>query len=195
MSQSMKRPQTKPESEKPAEDAPGPSPERAAGLALQRQIIREMAKKSQEMFDDARSNPKSEASEMVQILLFTQLVNMEEELPEKDLKQVYGEQFRRHRLQKDLEIAKYDVERANKHLEQAGERNKILERRVKLAEDEAKEKQKRLDQAEREANKARAALENNQPMDAMAVYNRIAEIVGLRSPLVPIGGPGSAAGQ
>ncbi|HXJ95032.1 MAG TPA: hypothetical protein VMT20_19500 [Terriglobia bacterium] len=191
----MKRPQTKPESEKPAEDAPGPSPERAAGLALQRQIIREMAKKSQEMFDDARSNPKSEASEMVQILLFTQLVNMEEELPEKDLKQVYGEQFRRHRLQKDLEIAKYDVERANKHLEQAGERNKILERRVKLAEDEAKEKQKRLDQAEREANKARAALENNQPMDAMAVYNRIAEIVGLRSPLVPIGGPGSAAGQ
>ncbi len=178
----MKRPRTKPESEKPAEGAPTPSPERAAGLALQREIIHEMAKRSEKMFDDARSNPNSEAAEMVHILLFTQLVNMERELPEKDLKQVYGEQFRRHRLQKDLEIAKYEAERANKRLEQAGERNAILERRVKIAENDAKEKQKRLDQAEREANNARAALENQQPLDHLAIYTKIAEVIGIRPP-------------
>ena len=185
----MKRPRTKPETENPAEDAPAPSPERAAGLALQREIIHEMAKRSRKMFDDARSNPNSEAAEMVHILLFTQLVNMEEELPEKDLKHVYGEQFRRHRLQKDLEIAKYDAERANKRLQQSDERNGMLERKLKLAEQEAAVKQRKLDEAEREANRARAALENDQPMDAMAVYNRIAEIVGLTQPLEPIGGP------
>jgi hypothetical protein len=190
MSQSRKRPKAKPESGnrvEPAENA-SPAPRGSAeGIALQREIVREMAKKSRQMWDDARSNPNSEASEMVHILLFTQLVNMEEDLPEKDLKEVYGEQFRRHRLQKDLEIATYNAKRADERLRQADERNAMLERKLKLAEDQAKEKQRKLDEAEREANRARAALENDQPMDAMAVYNRIAEIVGLTQPLEPIG--------
>src|SRR5215472_7697971 len=182
----MKRTRTKSKSERSAEDAP-PQRQDTEGVSLQREIIREMAKKARVMWENARDNPNSEASEMVHILLFTQLVNMEEQLPEKDLKQLYGEQFRRHRLQKDLEIATYNAKRADERIRQGDERNSMLERKLKIAEDEAKEKQKRLDQAEREANKARAALENDQPMDAMAVYNRIAEIVGLTQPLEPIG--------
>lgn len=176
-----------PGSRNPADSAEQVSQERQARISLQREIIREMDSKTRKMFEDARSNPNSEASEMVHILLFTQLVNMEEELPEKDLKQVYGEQFRRHRLQKDLEIAKYNADLANKRVQQADERNAMLERKLKLAEEQAAQKQRQLDEAEREANRARAALENDQPMDALAVYNRIAEIVGLTQPLEPIG--------
>jgi hypothetical protein len=189
----MSRSKTKPEKRNQAETAEGaPAAPRGSpeGIKLQRAIVREMANKAQKMWDDARSNPNSEASEMVHILLFTQLVNMEEELPEKDLKQVYGEQFRRHRLQKDLEIAKYNADLANKRLQQADDRNAMLERKLKLAEQEAAAKQRKLDEAEREANRARAALENQQPMDALAVYNRIAEIVGLTQPLEPIGHQG-----
>lgn len=164
------------------DDTEARSQESQAGLALQREIIREMGSKARQMWEDARDNPNSEASEMVHILLFTQLVNMEEQLPEKDLKQLYGEQFRRHRLQKDLEIAKYNAKRADERIRQADDRNAMLERKLKIAEDEAKEKQKRLDQAEREANKARAALENQQPIDHMAIYNKIAEVIGIRPP-------------
>lgn len=191
----MKRPRTKREGSdgaKSAEAAPLPE-EREAGKSLQRAILGELGKKAREMFEDARENPNSDASEMVHILLLTQLVNMEEQLPEKDIKQIYGEQFRRHRFQKDLEMAKFDAERASARVRQADERNAMLERKLKLAEHQAAERQKKLDEAQREANRARAALENHQPMDALAVYNRIAEIVGLRSPLQPIGGEQSGA--
>ena len=44
------------------------------------------------------------------------------------------------------------------------------------------EQERQLSDARRAAENARAAAEHGQPLEPLAVYNRIAEIVGLRSP-------------
>jgi len=54
------------------------------------------------------------------------------------------------------------------------------------AELKIRELDSRLEEVARAAELAKESAAAGKPMDAMAVYNRIAEIVGLRSPLQPI---------
>jgi len=145
-------------------------------------VTDEIKSKAYKMFREARENPKSGAGEMVRILLLNAVANMHADRYA-DPKTVLAEE--RHRGDEARlrnEMAQHQISRLTtqrKRDEQAIELN-----RLKAAELQQKisERDRKLAEALEAAENARRSLENGQPIDAMAVYNKIAEIVGLRAP-------------
>jgi hypothetical protein len=125
--------------------------------------LKTLQQKRDELLQDARDDPGSEAGEMLQALLLAGISH----LPEFDRQEA--------EMTLDEERQRYQSVREQnpKAGAEAGSRDVILD----LAEREG-----RLREVAEATKAAQAALASGQPMDALAVYNRIAEIVGLRAP-------------
>jgi len=146
-------------------------------------ITAEIIAKVEEMFRLAREDPKSDANLMVRIMLLNQVARIEAERYRQDPKLVLTEERRRgfehvRQLEKDRLLAG-GVKVRNKKVEAD-----IRLTLAKVADLELliEDHRRQLSDALRVAENAKAAAENGQPLEPLAVYNRIAEIVGLRAP-------------
>ena len=145
-------------------------------------VTDEIKAKALEMFRMARANPKSGAGEMVRILLLNSVANMHADRYH-DPKLVLGEERRRGlEAEHRGEMAQHKVEQLRIRVERDREMLKLTRLKVRELDQRVKENDRKLAQAQQTAEGAKRALENGQPLDAMTVYNRIAEIVGLRQP-------------
>jgi len=147
-------------------------------------IVAELKKKVEEMFEEAKGNPKSDAYAMVHILLLSQLTNMPAKPSVAELKTILGQE-QKHQNAKDQ--LKLSVEREKEARKMNRERLKLLEAQVKAMRLKVESGRRKMKEAQEAAKQAIAAQQEGHPMDALEVYNRIAEIVGLRSPMKPIG--------
>jgi hypothetical protein len=150
---------------------------------LHGKIVVKLKEVVNELYDQAMENPNSEANEMVRILLLNQMANMNPETYHHEPRLTYTEE--RHRgveakRQKDLDQQKakqFDMA-YTKH--QAELRK--LNAQIQNLETEARSKEIKLQQAQRVVDQALAQAEHGQEMDHMTIYNKIAEVIGLRPP-------------
>ena len=145
-----------------------------------------------ELYQDARTHPDSEADQMVQILLLSALRNRQSADDDENL----GAALARERH--DYRQAR--AKRARERLE--AQASRAAEDTLPDAEIDAETRGEAGSlSAEARLEKIAQALENmkaaesGKEMDAQAVYRRICDIVGLHSPLVPIGGDPEAEGR
>jgi len=155
----------------------------AADDPLHGKITAEIKTKVEEMFREARENPRSDANLMVRIMLLNQVARVEAERYREDPKLVLTEERRRGadhlRQLEEQRLRAGGVETRKKKVEAD---IKLIEVRVRDLQQQVDERDLQLSDARRAAENAKAALENGQPLEPLAVYNRIAEIVGLRAP-------------
>jgi len=154
--------------------------------ALQGAIYLTMNQKVEKMYRDAVENPKSEASEMVHILLLSQIRKMAPQLAESDPKMLIGEERHRNEFKKKIEMSERNVEQYEIRTKMQQERIRMLDEKLAIEKQKAEDEHQKVLEARRITEQARTAAEVGQPMDAMAVYNQIAEIVGLRPPKNPV---------
>jgi len=147
-------------------------------------IVAELKKKVEEMFEEAKGNPKSDAYAMVHILLLSQLTNLPAKPSVAELKTILGQEQKRQSAKEHLRLA---VEKEKDARDLNRKRLRLLEEQVKAMRLKVKSGRRKMKEAQQAAQQAIAAQQGGHPMDALEVYNRIAEIVGLRSPLKPIG--------
>jgi len=128
------------------------------------ELPKTLRQKRDELLRDARDNPGSEAGEILQALVLAGISRLESDSgaaeAELDLEDA-RERYQGFRQQNPKPGAEGGGQRV---VEQLWERTH------------------KLNQVEETAAEAQAALAAGHPMDALAVYNRIAEIVGLRAP-------------
>ena len=142
--------------------------------------IKEMAN---ELFDEAAQDPNSEANEMVHILLLNQIGNMQSKQLREEPKMVLVEERRR-----GIEVKQKNEVNRNKakHFEIFAAQKALeierLKAQIKKLETDTQRTQVQLDQTRRVLDQAKAAAENQQPMDHMTIYNKIAEVIGIRPP-------------
>jgi paraquat-inducible protein B len=176
------------QNEQPESDAPikGPEglPEKRSGVPLRLRILAEFKKKVEKMFEEAVEDPNSDANELVHILLLEQLTNMPAGPSGTELKTILGQQQKRQSAKEHWKLA---VEKEKDARKLNRKRRKLLEEQVKAMRLKIKSVRRKMREAQQTAKEAIAAQQEGHPMDALEVYNRIAEIVGLRSPLKPIG--------
>ena len=110
------------------------------------------------LYDEARENPASEANEMVRSFLLSGMLSIRSEASE------------------EAELDEVEAEPGSPSVP-AGVRG---ERRRRELETRIREQEFKLEEVAKAAQEAAAAAAAGQPFDAMAVYDRIAEIVGLR---------------
>jgi hypothetical protein len=143
---------------------PSPKPDRAT--------THEIVRQTDALYAEAQDNPDSEAGQMVRAFVLSGIRNVQprsssDEAPTLAL----GEERRRQRQ------ARHRLTGGAK-AEAAPDRARRADRAQKTREYEAM-----LQEVAQTAATASAAAEAGRPLDAIAVYERIAEIVGLRSPL------------
>jgi len=129
-----------------------------------------------ELYRDARDHPDSDADQMVRILLLSAMSNQRSADDDEDLGAALARErrdYRQARAKRLREPQPADADTAG----------------GKAAEDDAGDysAQTRLEKIAQALDDMKAAAESGKEMDAQAVYERIADIVGLNSPLVPIG--------
>ncbi|HEY6292577.1 MAG TPA: hypothetical protein VI455_13595 [Terriglobia bacterium] len=126
--------------------------------------LKTLRQKRDELIRDARDDPGSEAGEMLQALLLAGLSHLQPEPHNQEAEMTLDEERQRYQSVRE-QNPKVGAE--------AGSRHVILD---------LEEREGRLREVAEATKAAQAALASGQPMDALAVYNRIAEIVGLRAP-------------
>jgi hypothetical protein len=119
--------------------------------------LQALRQKRDELYRDARANPDSEAGEMVQMLLLAGLSNMRPELSDEEAPLTLEEERRRYQLAR--------------HAQEAAAGAARLKAQDDALSRELGEGQKKLERA--------TAVPG---LTELQVYNRIAEIIGLRSP-------------
>ena len=120
--------------------------------------------KRDELLQDARDNPGSEAGEMLQALVLAGISRLE---PDSGVAEA----------ELDLEDARVRYQGFRQQNPKAG-----AEGGSQRVVEQLWERTQKLKQVQEATAEAQAALAAGQPMDALAVCNRIAEIVGLRAP-------------
>jgi len=173
-------------------------PERYSYVAEDRlhgKITALIGEKVDYLYQKAVENPNSEANAIVRILLLNQIRHMQPEKYQEEPRLTLTEERRRgieveqKQEMYQHEAKKFEIFAAVKALE-----IERLSAQVKKLEAETERTRLQLDQARRVLDQAKTATEYGQPMDPQQVYQRIFEIVGLNSPLEPIGEPSGAAG-
>jgi hypothetical protein len=135
------------------------------------------------LFDEAAQNPNSEASEMVHILLLNQIGNMQPKQLQEEPKMVLTEERRRGiEVKQKNEVNRNKAKQFEIFAAQKALEIERLKAQIKKLETDTEHKQVQLDQTRRVLDQAKAAAENQQPMDHMTIYNKIAEVIGLRPP-------------
>jgi hypothetical protein len=150
--------------------------------------IKEMAT---DLYERAVENPNSEANEMVRILLLNQIAHMQPETYQQEPKMTITEERRRGAEVKDKEEVN---RRKGEQFELAKARHtaemRKLNAQIQNLETEGRQKEMKLQQAQRVVDQALAQAEHGQAMDHMTIYNKIAEVIGLRPPAgqqMPVG--------
>lgn len=159
----------------------GNLPENGAGVPLHSKILAALKKKVEKMFEEAVEDPRSDANELVHVLLLDQLTNMPTSGAE--LKTILGQEQRRQSAKVHWKLSMGRERRVRKMDRQ---RRALMQEQLKVARQKAKDARRKAQEAGRIAKEARRAAEQGEPMDALEVYNRIAEIVGLRVPTPPL---------
>jgi hypothetical protein len=155
-----------------------------------------------ELYQDARRHPDSEADQMVQILLLSALRNQQAGDYDADLSDTLARQRRGYREAQ----AKRSQERQRAVPSEAAKTGSrgTGAARTEAAGSEAgwgtaagreasenefgrAEAETRLKKVAEALQNAKAAAESGNEMDPMQIYRKIAEVVGLNSPLQPIG--------
>ena len=150
---------------------------------LHARIVPVLKDRVSKMVDEAVQDPDSEANQLVRILLLNQVANMHPSKYQDDPKLTVTEE--RHRgieNERRNEYTKHMVKLLEGRAKKLEEDIKMARARVEELQQKVKQGQYRLAEAERLAQNARAAVEQGQPLDPMAVYNKIAEIIGLQYP-------------
>ena len=136
-----------------------------------------------DLYNQSVENPNSDANEIVRILLLNQMANMNPALYHREPRMTYSEE--RHRGVENRRQTELDQQKA-KQFDVAKDRSSAemrkLNAQIRNLELEARQKKMKLEQAQRMVDQARAAEEHGQPMDHLAIYNKIAEVIGLRPP-------------
>lgn len=150
---------------------------------LHGKVVLTLKDKANKMFEEAAEDPDSEANQLVRILLLNQLANMEPASYQKDPRLVVTEE--RHRgveAERKAEIDKHTVALLKQRATKLEEDIKLAQTRTKELENKIQVQEHRLAEAERLAQNAKAAAEHGAPLDPLAVYTKIARIIGLQSP-------------
>jgi hypothetical protein len=134
-----------------------------------------------QLYREATENPNSEATEIVKALLFEGIVRSGADPYEEEHWNAFSAE--RVRLDAARQSAKPTAAGRQGEPEQFGQspNREIAQLRG------------HLDEISQAAEAARAAMEAGTPMDHMAVYNRIAEVIGLRPQPYEQGSPGAAS--
>lgn len=149
-------------------------------------LVPALKKKANDMFDEAMQDPDSQANELVRILLLNQVANMDAASYQNDPRLTVTEERRRGiEFQRKAEYDKHMVKMLEKRETKLEEEIKVLRTRGEELQQKVQEGQYRLAEAERLAQNARAAEEHGAPLDPVSVYTRIAEIIGLQTPMQP----------
>jgi translation initiation factor 2 beta subunit (eIF-2beta)/eIF-5 len=124
--------------------------------------------KAKAMLQEMKRDPKSEAGQMVYILLVNELATMKGRLSQKDLKSVFDQEQRRYNLIKTVELQRSTI---------ALQDRKLRQTTLKMNQGDAQ-----LGAARDVATLTQHRLEEGKEVDMRSVCRRISEIVGLRSP-------------
>jgi hypothetical protein len=152
----------------PAPSERGPAKKRANPEALRRE--------RDELYEEARQDAASEAAEIVRALVRAGLSSAYDAYDDAP-RLALGEERRRHERARRRRTQEEEAE-----ARRAWEHTSELEQKIG-------EQQAMLEEVARAAADAKAAAESGREQDPTAVYERIAEIVGLRQPLKPYGPP------
>jgi hypothetical protein len=134
-----------------------------------------------QLYREATENPDSEATEIVKTLLFEGIVRSGADPYEEE----HWNAFSAERVR--LDAARQSAKPA------AVSRQGEPEQLTQSPNREIARLRGHLDEIAQAAEDARAAMEAGTPMDHMAVYNRIAEVIGLRPQPHEQGGAGAAS--
>ena len=137
--------------------------------------LQALRQKRDQLYQDARVHPNSEADEMVRVLLLAGISSMEPESIDEEAEAAQAEERRRFRSARRARAA---------NSEPAGPALPETEQ-VRF---EIKERQSKLRRVAEATEQAQAAAAAGRPMDPLQVYSRIAEIIGLQSPAEAAGG-------
>lgn len=127
-----------------------------------------------QLYREAIENPDSEAHEIVNSLLFAGIVRTGADPYEEAHWDAMGE-----------ERGGRGAAAARGTKPAAARKRDELRQRTRSADPEVSQLRAKLIEVSGAAHAAQAALEAGQPMDHMAIYNRIAEVIGLRPPSQP----------
>jgi hypothetical protein len=157
--------------------------EYAAYDPLHGKIVVRLKEAVNDLYNQSVENPDSDANEIVRILLLNQMANMNPETYHREPRLTYTEE--RHRgvevddkKEMNQQKAKQFDMAQSKHLAEM----RRLNVQIQNLEMEGRQREMKLEQAQRMVDQARAAEEHGQPMDHLAIYNKIAEVIGLRPP-------------
>ena len=153
---------------------PPPAPDHAKTKARRRRgsdDLRALSQQRDDLYDEARRNPESDADEMVKALLLSAIRDAQRELQESEKADEANRRSReQERRQQRILARRAAGEAGADFLPRAAE--------AAVAEARLREVQSQIAEVARIASDATA-----QPsMDPMAVYNKIAEIIGLQYP-------------
>jgi hypothetical protein len=135
------------------------------------------------LYQKAVENPNSEANEIVRILLLNQIRHMQPEKYQEEPRLTLTEERRRGiEVTQKQEVYQHAAKRFEIFAAQKALEIERLKAQIKKLETDTQHKQVQIDKAQRILDQAQAAAEHQQPMDHMTIYNKIAEVIGIRPP-------------
>jgi hypothetical protein len=134
--------------------------------------LQALRQKRDQLYRDARAHPDSEAGEMVRMLLLAGISGLEPETVDEEAEAAQAEERRRFRKARLARIRRPPAD--------GNDRTPLEVRDVDV---EIRERQSKLRRVAEATEEARAAAAAGRPMDPLQVYSRIAEIIGLQSPV------------
>lgn len=138
--------------------------------------------KAEKMYQEAMENPRSDANDMLHILMLNAVANLDAGAYRDPRVVLTEERHRGAEFEHRAEMDQHRVAQLERQKRKDEEEIKLIKLRVRELQQKVDEGDRQLAEALEAAEKAKKALENGEPLDAMSVYNRIAEIVGLRVP-------------
>lgn len=122
-----------------------------------------------QLYEEARTNPASDADDMVRAFVLSGMATARPARSNATLIAI-GQERRRGRLAREQVPGELKAEFSTE---------KVAEREL---DEKLRDQADKLEQVAQAARDAEAAAKAGKPMDAKAIYDRIAEIVGLRVP-------------
>ncbi|HEY6291201.1 MAG TPA: hypothetical protein VI455_06505 [Terriglobia bacterium] len=141
-----------------------------------------LKQKRDELYAAARENPGSEEAQMVQVLLLAGISQTEPPSYNKTPGLALGVERERYGQARDRRTGERRARHTPEQAQEAGTATEGAESETEELRREVVDREARLRKAAHALEAARSADAEGRPMNPLQVYNRIAEIVGLRSP-------------
>jgi hypothetical protein len=154
-------------------------------MEMKADTSRTLRQKRDELYKAAREHPGSEEDEMVEILLLSAMSNIQPAHYDSQPRLALGDERRRFHAAHERRVRERRAQRRAPERGGEGTEAVCVGETVAELRREVEKRQRQLERVEEALKTAQAAVAAGKQVTDMEIYNRIAAVVGLRSPLQP----------